>query len=117
MPLIVKFIHYLFESKVSISEISMAVSADSKYHIVYKDTGTPVGQHSLVTMAKKTFWQQRPPIPRYCATYDVTVVLRHIEILGQNFSLTLKQLSEKKAFLVAFSTLSRYTPFFGLFSP
>merc|ERR1712082_361343 len=39
---------------------------------------------------------------------DVSVVLRHIENLGQNETLTLKQLSEKTAFLVAFSTLSRY---------
>ena len=88
--------------------VSTAVSAISKYHVVDKDTGIPIGQHSLVTMAKKAFWQQRPPIPRYCATYDVSVVLRHIENLGQNELLTLKQLSEKTAFLVVFSTLSRY---------
>ena len=62
----------------------------SKYHVVDKDSGTPIGQHSLVSMAKKAFWQQRPPIPRYHATYDVSVILRHIENLGQNESLTLK---------------------------
>ena len=106
----------------------MAVSAISKYHIVDKDTGIPMGQHSVVSMAKKSFWQQRPPIPRYRATYDVSIILRHIENLGQNESLTLKKLSEKTAFLVAFSTLSRYglvphltkisfpNPFLSLFS-
>ena len=83
-------------------------SAISKYHIVVKDTSIPIGQHSLGFMAKKVFWQQRPPIPRYRATYDVSVVLRHIENLGQNESLTLKKLSGKTAFLVVFSTLSRY---------
>ena len=108
MPLIVKFICHLFESKVSNSVVSTAVSPISKYHVVDKDTGTPVGQHSLVTMAKKAFWQLKPPIPRYCATYDVFVVLRHIESLGENETLSNKQLSEKTAFLVAFSTLSRY---------
>ena len=59
--------------------VNTAVSAISKYHIVDKDTGIPIGQHSLVSMAKKAFWQQRPPIPRYCATYDVSVILRQIE--------------------------------------
>ncbi len=88
--------------------VCTAVSAISKYHVVDKDSGTPIGQHSLVSMAKKAFWQQRPPIPRYRATYNITVILRHIENLGQNESLTLKQGSEKTAFLVAFSTLSRY---------
>ena len=108
MSLILRFIRHLFESKYSFSMVSMAVSAISKYHVVDKDSGTPIGQHSLVSMAKKAFWQQRPPIPRYCATYDVTVILRHIENLGENETLTLKQLSEKRAYLVAFSTLSRY---------
>ena len=108
VPLIVKYICNLFESKYSFSVVNTFCSAISKYHVVDKDTGIPIGQHSLVSMAKKAFWQQRPPIPRYCATYDVTVILRHIENLGENETLTLKQLSEKTAFLVAFSTLSRY---------
>ena len=72
--------------------VNTAVSAISKYHVVDKDTGIPIGQHSLVSMAKKAFWQQRPPIPRYHATYNISVVLRHI--------------SEKTAFLVAFQTLN-----------
>ena len=128
MSLIVKFIRHVYESKFSFSVVSMAVSAISKYHIVDKDSGIPIGQHSLVSMAKKAFWQQRPPIPRYRATYDVSVILRHIENLGQNESLTLKKLSGKTAFLVVFSTLSRYglvphltkmsfpNPFLSLFS-
>ena len=88
--------------------------AISKYHVVDKRTGSPIGQHSLVTMAKKAFWQQRPPIPRYHGTYDVSIILRFIESLGENETLTHKQLSEKTAFLVAFSTLSRYCLVFSL---
>ena len=108
MPLIIKFIRHLFETKISCSMVSMAVSAISKYHVVDQNTGTPIGQHSLVTMAKKAFWQQTPPIPRYHGTYDITIILRFIESLGENETLALKQLSEKRAFLVVFSTLSRY---------
>ena len=106
VPLIVNC--HLFEANVSWSVVLMAISAISKYHVVDKNTGTPIGQHSLVSMAKKAFWQQRPPIPRYHGTYDVTIILRFIESLGENEMLTLKQLSEKTAFLVVFSTLSRY---------
>ena len=84
------------------------MSAISKYHIIDASTGLSIGKHPLVTTAKKAFWQLRPPIPRYRGTYDVTIVLRYIESLGQNADLTLKQLSEKAAFLVAFATLSRY---------
>ena len=94
--------------KVVLLWVSTAVLAISKYHRVDKDSGTPIGQHSLVSMANKAIWQQRPPIPRYRATYEISVVLRHIDNLGQNKSLTLKQLSEKTGFLLVFSTLSRY---------
>ena len=89
--------------------VNTVCSAISKYHVVDKDTGIPIGQHSLVSIAKKAFWQQRPLIPKYRMTYDTTVVLRHRENLGENEILTLKQLSEKTAFLVEFSTLSRYS--------
>ena len=90
VPLIVKFICHLFEAKVSCSVVMMAVSAISKYHVVDKNTGTPVGQHSLVAMAKKAFWQQRPPIPKYHATYNISIILRYIESLGENETLTHK---------------------------
>ena len=90
LPLIVKFIHHLFETNVSWSVVLMAVSAISKYHVVDKITGTPIGQHPLVTIAKKAFWQQRPPIPRYHGTYNITIILRFIESLGENETLSLK---------------------------
>ena len=107
VSLIVKFIRHLFESKFSCSVVNTAVSAISKYHVVDKDTSIPIGQHSLGFMAKNVFWQQRLPFPTYRATYDFSVILRHIQNLGQNESLSLKMLSGKKVFLVVFSTLAR----------
>ena len=86
----------------------MAILAISKYHIVDKNTGNTIGQHPLVSTAKKAFWQLKPPIPRYHGTYDISIILRFIESLGENETLTLKQLSEKKAFLMTFLTLSKY---------
>ena len=86
----------------------MVLSAISKYHIIDASTGLTIGKHLLVSTAKKAFWQLKPLIPCYHGTYDVTIILRYIESLGQNEDLTIKQLSEKTVFLVAFSTLSRY---------
>ena len=108
LSLNVKFFCHLFQTNVSSSVVLMAISAISKYPIIDKNTGTPIGQHPLVTTANKVFWQQRPPIPRYHGTYDVSTLLRFIESFGENETLTLKQLSENTAFLVTFSTLSRY---------
>ena len=105
LPLIVKFICHLFDSGVSRSVVRTAVLTISKYHIIDANTGNTIGQHPLVTTTKKAFWQLKPPIPRYHGTYDINIVLRFIENLGQNETLTLKQPSEKTAFLVEFLTL------------
>ena len=103
-----EIICHLFETKVSWSLVFMAVSAISKYYVVDNITGTPIGQHPLVTIAKKAFRKQRPPIPRYHGTYNINIVLSFIENMRQNETLTLKQLSEKTVFLMVFLTLSRY---------
>ena len=75
--------------------MSNAVSAISKYHII-GDSGP-----------RKYFWQSKPPLPKYCGTWDMKIVLRFLEDLGENDSLSLKQLSEKTAFLIVFSTMAR----------
>ena len=108
LALIVKFNRSLYEASASSSVVGTAVSTISKYHIVDQNTGLTTGKHPLVSTAKKAFWQLKPPIPKYPGTYDVNIVLRYIEKMGQNETLTMKQLSEKTVFLVAFSTLSRY---------
>ena len=102
MLLIVKFVCHLYKSGVSCSVVRTAISAISKYHNIDVNTGNVIGQHHLVKTAKKAFRQLKPQIPRYHGTYDINVVLRFIENLEQNENLTLKQLSEKIAFLVAF---------------
>ena len=86
----------------------MAILAISKYHIVDKNTENSVGQHPLVSTAKKAFGQLKPLIPRYHGTYDISIILRFIENLEENETLKLKQLSENIAFLVSFLTLSKY---------
>ena len=100
--LIVKFVCHLCKSGVSCSVVRTAILAISKYYNIDANTGNVIGQHPLVKTAKKAFRQLKPQIPRYHGTYNINVVLRFIENLEQNENLTLKQLSEKIAFLVAF---------------
>ena len=58
---------------------------------------------TLVARGKKAFGQLMPPLPKYQGTYDVKIVLRLIENLGENKILTMKQLSLE----TVLSTLSR----------
>ena len=80
--------------------VGTPISAISKYHITDVISGLTVGKHPLVTRANKAFWQLKPPVPNYQGTYDVKIILTLIESLGENKTLTLKQLSLKTAFLV-----------------
>ena len=47
------------------------------------------------------------PAIRYSATWDVDVVIRHLRTMGENESLSLKQLSQKLALLMALVDASR----------
>ena len=92
--LIVKFILNLYNSSILCSVVRTAISAISKYHITDTNTGNTIGQHPLFTTSKKAFWQLKPLLPRSHGTYDINVVLTFIENLGENKTLSLKQLSE-----------------------
>ena len=103
---IVKFIHHCHGLGLSYHVMKNAISAISKYHIT-GDSGITMGRHPLVSRARTAFWQINPPLPRYRGTWDVKIVLRFLEDLGENDSLSLKQLSEKTVFLITFSTMAR----------
>lgn len=101
---IVKFVPNMFNIGVSHTLIGNMFSDISKYLITYINT---VSRHLLVSKAKLSFWQSRPPLPQYNGTYNVKIVIRFIESLGENKTRTLKLLSFKIVFLVVFSSLSR----------
>jgi hypothetical protein len=65
---------------------------------------SPIGQHPLVNRLLKGVYNQRPPQPRYSATWDVDVVTKH---LGSNESLSLKHISQKLVVLMALVKASR----------
>lgn len=69
--------------------------------------GAPIGKHPLVSRLFKGIHNSRPPQPRYVATWDVDMVTEYLKGLGENSSLTLKQLSQKLALLMALVEASR----------
>ena len=72
-----------------------------------KIDGYPVGQHPYVLNLMKGILNNRPPKPRYSYTWDVRQVTEYIEKMGNNSSLSLKQLSLKLATLLAITCPKR----------
>ena len=107
VAVIVKYICHRFEEGVSYSTMNIAKSAISKFHC-HLPGNIPVGQDQLVQKAMKSFFKQRPPLPKYRNTFDVTIVMQYVMDMGPAADLDLKCLTYKTLFLVAFSTLSRY---------
>ena len=69
--------------------------------------GVPIGQHPLVTRLLKGVYNLRPPQPRYSDTWNLDMVIRHLQSLGNNSKLTLKVLGQKLALLMALVEASR----------
>ena len=49
-----------------------------------KVDGVPVGQHPIITRLVKGVFNVRPPIPRYCSTWDVQNVLNYLDSQGKH---------------------------------
>merc|ERR1712105_447067 len=75
--IVVKFIVAFFKENLQYPTMNGAISAISKHH-VRLPTGETIAHHPLVQQAKKAFWQQRPPPPRYRCTYDAGLVLKYL---------------------------------------
>ena len=85
--------------------INVFRSAISSTHIHIDNK--PVGQHPLVIRLMKGISISRPPQPRYHTTWDVKKVTEFLSNLGDNSSLSLKQLSQKLCMLMALSCPER----------
>ncbi|KZR97350.1 Uncharacterized protein APZ42_007834, partial [Daphnia magna] len=65
-----------------------------------------VGKHPLVVQLMKGIYQGKPPIPKYSATWDPSVVINHfVSTARRNMSLI--QLARKTVTLLALATLLR----------
>ena len=85
--------------------INVFRSAISSTHIHIDNK--PVGQHPLVIRLMKEISISRPLQPRYHTTWDVKTVTEFLSNLGDNSSLSLKQLSQKLCMLMALSCPER----------
>lgn len=84
----------LFSSGLGYSAINTARSALSS--VITLENGT-FGSQPLVGRFMKGIYEMKPSLPRYASTWDVGVVLKHLESMGPNSDLTLEQLTDRKS--------------------
>ena len=102
---VVNFLASLHSEGYQYNSINSYRSAISSVH--EKVDGYSIGQHPLVTKLLKGVFHDRPPLPRYTATWKVDAVLTHLGSLGSNENLSLKQLTWKTTMLLALTRPSR----------
>jgi len=66
-----------------------------------------VGQHPTICRLLKGAFHERPPLPRYTATWNVQTVLQYLEGMGPTATLSLKFLTFKLVMLLALTRPSR----------
>ena len=66
-----------------------------------------VGQHPTICRLLKGAFHERPPLPRYTATWNVQTVLQYLEGMGPTPTLSLKFLTFKLVMLLALTRPSR----------
>ena len=100
--LVLEFLNVLFVNKCSYSAINTARSALSSifFH-------PPIGEHILIKRFMRAVYNDRPNLPRYNQIWDVSKVLKHLEQLSPGKTLSLLQLSQKLATLMALVTGQR----------
>ena len=102
---LVKYIRFLFEEGASYSTVNFHRSCVAKFH--YGIDGISIGKHHLVSQAVKAVFRLRPPLPRYSATYDISVVFSYLKTLVPNETLPLKLLTLKTLFLLTSAVIFR----------
>ena len=81
-----------------------------------KTDSVRVGEHPLVVQLLKGTYNLRPLLPRYSSTWDVGLVILFLDGLGENKSLSLKDLSQKLGFLLALTAMDRVSEIFLMIS-
>ena len=103
--IVLEFLTMLHKQGLSYSAINTARSAISS--VVHLDSGSSVGSHPLVQRFMKGIFNIKPNLPTYIMTWDVSTVLRYMESMNDNESLTLIDISMKLCMLIALITGQR----------
>lgn len=80
-------------------------SAISKNHALID--GQRVGQHPMIVTHMRAIFNMRTPKPRYQESWDVDILLKFIEKMGDNKNISLKMLSCKLVALLALTSAGR----------
>jgi hypothetical protein len=106
---VITFLTELYQKGLGYSGINTAKSAISS--IVYIVNNVQIGNHIMIKQFLKGVYNEKPALPRYNCTWDVSVVLKHISdnlsnstTEGKTF---LKDLSLKLVMLLALTTGQR----------
>ena len=102
---VANFLADLFEQGYQSRSLNAFRSAISSVHD--QVDGVAVGQHPTVCRLLKGAFHERPPLPRYTATWDVQTVIQYLESLGPTTALPLKFLTFKLVMLLALTRPSR----------
>ena len=95
---VINFLTMLYNTGIGYSAINTAKSAIAS--LVKPPEGhRTLGQHPLMIRYMKGIFEQRPSLPRYCATWDVKQVLDWLQRQDLQ-TLTLKELTHKTAMLL-----------------
>ena len=101
---VLDFLAELFESGLQYSAVNTARSALSTFLTV---DNVPIGCHPLLKRFMKGVYEERPTLPRYGRTWDVSVVLELLKSWSPLDILSLKRLTLKLAMLLALTTAQR----------
>lgn len=101
------FLTSLYDEGLSYSSINSARCALSAILESPASAYPTFGEHPDVKRFMKGIFQSRPPLPRYCKTWDVNLVLQYIGSMGNSQELSLKDLTLKFVMLVALTTAQR----------
>ena len=101
---VVKYLRHMSESGAEYSTVNYHRSGISKFHTGV--SGTPIGEHPLVSQAVKAVFRLRPPLPKYKSTFDIVPVLQYVRTL-QTDQLSLQQVTYKAFFLAIYTSISR----------
>ncbi len=99
LPLALRFLSQLFKDNLSYSYINTARSALSSL-IIVKDTDVPFRQLPVVKKFMKGVFEKRPALPKYHATWNVSVVFKFIREQKPVDETPLKELTQRLTFLL-----------------
>ncbi|XP_068671158.1 uncharacterized protein [Montipora foliosa] len=103
----VDFLTSLHDEGLSYSSINSARCARSAILESPASAYPTFGEHPDIKRFMNGIFQSRPPLPRYCKTWDVNLVLQYIGSMGNSQELSLKDLTLKLVMLVALTTAQR----------